>query len=143
MLRTALLALAGVAALAAAPAGAAPSRTTTVPYTGALGAGTYSLTWEVAARLGYAHVAPRGGERWVEVALTDAAGLPVLFQLWQDGKYVDGNEDVVLGEFCGRTPSRVRLRSDVGLLTVFPRYGACGTGASVPTYGTVKATFSL
>jgi len=145
MSRTALLALAAVTALAAAPAGAAPARTVQAPYTGAVGSPALLLTvYTPAGPVGSTTVFPSRGERWVHLTMTDETGAPVWFTASQDAKLVDGTPDTALGSFCGATPKPVRLRSDVGHVEVWPRAGTftCGAGVSVPTRGVVTARFT-
>lgn len=145
MPRTSLLALAAVAALAATPAGAAPARTVQGHYRGAVGTQQFVATILPGPyEIGSTDVRPKAGERWVHLTAADSSGLPIWFTVLQDARFVDGNADTNLGEFCGSTPKPVRLRSDVGTITVFPRSGPspCGVAVSVPTTGVVTARFT-
>ena len=139
----ALAALAGVA-LAVTPAASAPVRTAKATYTGGLGAANHTSTLYVpgGGEIGSATLWPVRGERFVRLTVTDSSGLPTRFAVWQNVDHSDESPDAVLGEFCGSTPP-LRLRSDVGELTIFPKTAEpCGSGVGVATTGVVTARFT-
>ena len=144
MLRPFLAAAAAVAALAT-PTTAAPARTVHAPYYLALGTeaaiGNVNCTYVTSTWCGSATFVPMRGERRLTLTANDATGLPVLFYVYQDARYVDGKMDTVLGRFCG-TGRDIRLRNDRGEVTVFLVNGRCGSGVSAPTTGTMTATLA-
>ncbi len=144
------LAAATVAALTAVVPAAdaipyARERTATVEYVTAGGvAGVISGDANLnGSRYGSARVFTRKGESRFSLNVTDENGLPVAFEVTQD---VDGDghaDEETYGEFCGttgKTPLKiVKPREDIVVLILA---GTCGTGASVPTKGTVVARVS-
>lgn len=145
MRRTSLALLATAVAVAplATPASAARERSATARYGGPSGvAGTFQADIYVnGVRPGVATVHTRKGESRVRVSVVDDTGLPVAFTLGYDAD-LDGSPDTTLGSACGTTPQPLRFKPTRGDLVVYVHVGPCGTGASVPTNGTVTAYVS-
>jgi hypothetical protein len=139
MTRRLLLLVPLVPLLAAAPAGAGlRARTQELTYTtGANVDGVISGDTTIQGkRYGSVDFGVRRGERWLDLRLTDASGLPVLAEVSQD---TNGDGDADLSTtVCGATTKPVALKARVVTVTVL--YGTCGTGVSAPTTGTAVAT---
>lgn len=145
------LAAATVAVLTAAVPTAADAipyvreRTTTVEYTTAGGvAGVISGDANLnGSRYGSARVFTRKGEARFSLTVTDENGLPVAFEVTQDVNGDGHADEETYGEFCGTTgPTPLRIAKQRQDIVVLILAGQCGTGASVPTKGTVTARVS-
>jgi hypothetical protein len=128
------VATAGVAVvMLATAAGATSARETSAPY-GVPGgvSGVHVGANGPLTPASYALFKVGRGEKTIALAVTDASGRAVAFDVEQDG--------ADLGSFCGVTPTALRLRS-AAPVAVTPVFGACGSGVSLPTSGTIEATF--
>lgn len=148
MSRLPLLAAIAAAAIMSTPAGAAPVRTVTTPYTGS---GVDSVAGVTPALYGddsgqgseleAVTVRPRAGERTITVALSDRLERPVLAAVVQHLGQATF-DDVELGRVCAGTPRRFRLAADAKPITIYLLTGTCPAGPSVPTTGTVTTGFT-
>jgi hypothetical protein len=81
-----------------------------------------------------------GPERFVSVTVTDKTGQPVLAEVTQD--YNADNGPDLVHVICGSTQGPVRIKPDYEM-RVYVYAGTCEDGStSVPTTGTVTATFT-
>ncbi|HEV2891625.1 MAG TPA: hypothetical protein VGX28_14725 [Frankiaceae bacterium] len=150
MPRTFLAATAAAALAVSVPAAAgalpyARERTATVEYVTAGGvAGVISGDSNMnGTHYGSARVFTRKGESRFSITVTDANGLPVAFEVAQDVNGDGRSDEETYGEFCGTTgPTPLRIAKQRADIVVFILAGQCGTGASVPTKGTVVARVS-
>lgn len=104
---------------------------------GALGFVTNSQAGE--PRLGGNSVSSKRRERSASFLISDATGQPIKAAVSAGDQDGDGFADTI-GEFCGRTkkPMKIPARAE---LTIFIYEGACKSGASTATQGTIKVTF--
>lgn len=126
-------AIAFVLAVSALPAAAAkpdPPRNVTVQYQGPNTVADNDDAF--ISRIG-AMAKPRPQERFVDVAIADASGLPVSAELHQ------GARDLT-GAFCGETEKPVKLRGRAPLHVHLYAGPGC-SGPSVPTKGTITFSF--
>jgi len=141
--RLAVAAVTALALVAAWPAGASTtkSRTVSLAYQGAASVqGVISGTVDSqAGQFGYVELPTSRKERTVAISVTDARGLPVVFQLSQ-GNRSDNSTMTDIGEWCSSTPGAVRLPHPGQVVVVYVEIGSCGTSVSAPTTGTVKLT---
>ncbi|MFN2389760.1 MAG: hypothetical protein ABR575_09190 [Actinomycetota bacterium] len=81
-------------------------------------------------------------EKWVTVDITDSSGMAVTASVQQDTNG-DGQEDVVLGEFCGKSEEPILIDPtypvDVWVENIPSPSSGC---AAVATNGQVKLTLS-
>ena len=144
MRRTSLVLLAAAVAAGPIPAEAARERAATARYGAPSGIGGVfqADVYVNGVRPGVALLHTRKGESRVRVSVVDDTGLPVAFALAYDAD-VDGDAETALGYWCGTTPAQpLRFKPTRGDLVVYVHAGACGTGASAPTNGTVTAAVS-
>ncbi len=134
-----------------APAGAARgTREATLPYAGPAYAASVSTPLPSSTLAGYCDPGTaqppsngcvrfplKRGDLYLSLRIDDATSLPVL------GAVVDSNGQV-LGFFCGATEEPFRLPSGTSYVDVWAVAGNCPSvaQASVPTTGTITATFS-
>ena len=121
-----------------APALAAPQgHTEKVGYTAPGSAEGRNATVNVVGHhYGFAQVSSRKSDRSVRLNLTDASGLPVSFDVAQ----WSGDRNYDLGSYCSTTP-KLRLPKPGNYVVVYLNAGACGDEQSVPTTGTITASF--
>lgn len=138
------VALGGVllALVAIAPAGAAPDpapqggRVQTQQYSYSHGVDTWH--WKVEADLPPLVFTPRPGDRWMHLAVEDAAGQPVFLHIRQEA---DGAGKDMTEHFCDRADI-LRLVSDEPV-EVYVFSGACRNHTTgFATTGTLTATFA-
>lgn len=119
----------------------ARSRSETRPYTGAQAVsvstpllGAYVGTCD-AGDAGCARFELRPSDRYIDIEVLDAHGLPVYAVVWGPG----GNE---VGDLCGTTDHPIP--SPGGYIDVWPTKGTCHDTPhpSVATTGEITATFS-
>lgn len=86
-------------------------------------------------------VYPEAGEKYLKVEVIDSSGTKVAGFLSQGDLDGDGIGDLY-GDFCGAHESAVPLELEMSTVELSLYDGACGTGPSVMTSGTIKVTLS-